>query len=81
MKKLFKLFTLFTIISIFIGCTTNQIEEEKEITSLNDTKSDKVEVERLYDSHHYFVEKITINDTLVNYVLVGFNRKGMVKLN
>lgn len=81
MRNLFKIFTLFTIISIFIGCSTNQIEEEKEITSLNDTKSDKVEVERLYDSYHYFVEKITINDTLVNYVLVGFNRKGMVKLN
>lgn len=81
MRNLFKIFILFTIISIFIGCSTNQIEEEKEITSLNDTKSDKVEVERLYDSYHYFVEKITINDTLVNYVLVGFNRKGMVKLN
>ena len=49
MKKLFKLFTLFTIISIFIGCTTNQIEEEKEITSLKFSK-EKTEVISLFKS-------------------------------
>ena len=76
MKKINLILSFLLIIVLFISCKPNNSIEQVESVC-----SDNVKVERLYKSHHYFIEKVTINDTLVNYVMVGFNRKGMVKLN
>ena len=76
MKKISLILSFLLIIVLFISCKPNNSIEQVELVC-----SDNVKVERLYESHHYFIEKVTINDTLINYVMVGFNRKGMVKLN
>ena len=75
--KIYNLILLLILLIIVISVIcklSNSTEQNQTIIC-----TDSIKVEQLYNSRNYFIEKVIINDTLVNYVI--FNGKEIIKLN
>lgn len=88
MKKIINCISILFLLT-FVSCTANEPQnaegiernfEEHSWTKAKHTNKEKVNVELLHKDYDMKVYKITINDTLVNYVGYEHNT-GYIKLN
>lgn len=90
MRKLFRYLIIICSCVLCFSCINGGIEHNAEDCELcNSQKNYKIE--RMYKSHDYAIEKVTINDTLIYHIMVrfshnghthgGINTVGMIKLD
>lgn len=75
MRKVFWYLIIICICLLCCSCTVS----EPNYGEIPDYSCEYAKVERIYESNRYIIEKVTVNDTLVKYIMT--NRRGIIKLN